>query len=694
MPSTDLSNAQATIWRERLAAFRADANCTSEAATAVSARRAARPEFLRTLEEFLNKTTDLKTLRDIYHRKSASEWASFGATGFSGAMVLNQLSKYLPDNDKVSEALRELMPAPKDEESAALTLRSFINFLNHARSSTKDGARLPSEGRIPFFASINWHIQCPDAWPPYYITARNALSANGLLAQKKSGPAGDYLAFRKVFMSLQRQLDVSMYELEHLLSWVGRDEGSSDPTENDSEDLPAGHVWLIALGQNADQWEQCFTDGVIAIGWNDLEDLREYETIDDIRSEIRSQRESNASPMNAGLACWQFANTMKEGDTVYVKRGRHSIIGYGIITSGYRFEEHRALAHVRSVKWLARGEWQPREKLLAMKTLTEIGRYPGLIVAIKNAIGSIPDEVQIPVPSPKPALREYSMEDACKDLFISRESIQEIQDLCLYKKNIILQGPPGVGKTYIASRIANLLVNSTDEEQIQRVQFHPSYSYEDFVQGLRPVEGGGFQRQDGPLLRFCKDALEDQDSRYVLIVDEINRGNVSKILGELLSLLEADKRDPKYGVCLAYAREEEPRFHLPPNLLVIGMMNTADRSLALVDYALRRRFAFISVEPAFGTDRFVQELTRRGVESIIRNIIQDRLGTLNEMISQDPTLGHGFMLGHSYFCHRAEAYDATWFNRIADYEIIPLLREYWFDNAKMLSRAIDVIRGE
>jgi len=173
--------------------------------------------------------------------------------------------------------------------------------------------------------------------------------------------------------------------------------------------------------------------------------------------------------------------------------------------------------------------------------------------------------------------------------------VRELVELCRYKKNIIIQGPPGVGKTFAASRLAHLLIGTTNEEQIQRVQFHPSYSYEDFVQGLRPVEGGGFVRKDGPLLSFCKDALEDQASPYVLIIDEINRGNISKILGDLLSLIEADKRDPRYGVTLAYARDDEPRFHVPPNLFVIGMMNTADRSLAFVDYALRRRFVFFDL---------------------------------------------------------------------------------------------------
>jgi MoxR-like ATPase len=271
--------------------------------------------------------------------------------------------------------------------------------------------------------------------------------------------------------------------------------------------------------------------------------------------------------------------------------------------------------------------------------------------------------------------------------------LRELVELCRYKKNIIIQGPPGVGKTFAASRLAHLLIGSTNEEQIQRVQFHPSYSYEDFVQGLRPVEGGGFVRKDGPLLSFCKDALEDQASPYVLIIDEINRGNVSKILGELLSLIEADKRDPRYGVTLAYARDDEPRFHVPPNLFVIGMMNTADRSLAFVDYALRRRFVFVDLEPAFGTDRFEADLTRRGVEASLRKTIQERLTALNARIASDPTLGPGFRVGHSYFCQRVDAYDEGWLRRIVEYEIVPLLREYWFDSPAKLDEALVELRG-
>jgi MoxR-like ATPase len=697
---TDISEEnQGVMWRERLAAFRSDAAWTNERDATNAARARARPEILEALGQYMSGATSLEDFRSVFDHKTRSEWASFSAKGMNGAMVLNQLAKHAPDVKRADAELKKLLAKPKDAAAAATALGAFAAYLRAARTEGPTGPKLPQEGRLRFFASVVWHVQEPEEWPAFYKSARVALSADGLYDPTGLDIADEYLAFRTAYQKLQQALDVSTWDLDSLLRWTERNDAAPSPEgpeDDEPEDTTAERVWLIALGKGSDQWEPCYRDGIIAIGWNRLGDLSQYPSLKAMREKLREGREDGVDPMNAGRACWQFVHEMREGDIVYVKRGRRVILGHGVITSGYRHDPERPLMNIRDVTWLARGEWKPREKPLAMKTLTEIGKYPALLKDIRAVIGTADEadeaDEEALVPK-KPIASAYVLEDAEKDLFLPSEQLRELVELCHYKRNIILQGPPGVGKTYTASRLAYLLIGSTNEQQIQRVQFHPSYSYEDFVQGLRPVEGGGFARKDGPLLSFCKDALEDQASPYVLIIDEINRGNVSKILGELLSLIEADKRDPRYGVTLAYARDDEPRFHVPPNLFVIGMMNTADRSLAFVDYALRRRFVFVDLPPAFELERFEADLTRRGVEASLRRTIRERLVALNERITADPTLGPGFCIGHSYFCQRVDAYDEAWFRRIVDYELVPLLREYWFDSPAKLDEAVAVLRG-
>jgi 5-methylcytosine-specific restriction enzyme B len=273
----------------------------------------------------------------------------------------------------------------------------------------------------------------------------------------------------------------------------------------------------------------------------------------------------------------------------------------------------------------------------------------------------------------------FGMAEALQEVFLSEAELIEAVELLRYKKNLVLQGPPGVGKTFIASRLARLLLGASDSERMAQVQFHQSYSYEDFIQGFRPSANGQFSLVDGPFLRICEQALQDPDLPYVLLIDEINRGNLSKIFGELLLLIEADKRSKGWSVNLTYSAEP---FHVPSNLHVIGTMNTADRSLALVDYALRRRFAFISIQPALGHPLFAQTLTSLGAVPALQALILQRINTLNRKICEDPNLGDGFAIGHSYFCHAPKGNDADldWYRRIVRTEIAPLLREYWFDD--------------
>lgn len=228
-----------------------------------------------------------------------------------------------------------------------------------------------------------------------------------------------------------------------------------------------------------------------------------------------------------------------------------------------------------------------------------------------------------------------------------------------------------------------------DPSRTRLVQFHQSYSYEDFVQGYRP-NGTGFQLRNGVFYEFCQEALRDLDQTYVFIIDEINRGNLSKILGELMMLIEPDKRKSEWGLKLAYAESAEDKFYVPPNVFLLGMLNTADRSLSVVDYALRRRFAFVTIDPEFEADSFKTYLSDSKVSDETISLIRKRIGALNEEIENDKNnLGKGFCIGHSFFCDPpspdldgeiTETLQHNWYERVIESEILPLLEEYWFDN--------------
>lgn len=269
--------------------------------------------------------------------------------------------------------------------------------------------------------------------------------------------------------------------------------------------------------------------------------------------------------------------------------------------------------------------------------------------------------------------KKYTEEDFLKDVFVKAEDLRTLKSLLLRKKNLILQGAPGVGKTYAAKRLAYAIMGEVDDERIEQVQFHQNYSYEDFMMGYKPNDDGGFDMLTGVFYNYCKKAAAaDRDKPYFFIIDEINRGNLSKIFGELLMLIENDYRDKP--IKLSYRDE---KFAVPSNLHIIGMMNTADRSLAMIDYALRRRFSFFEMKPGFESEGFKNYLD--SIQDSRLNKVVNAVIELNKSIESDDSLGSGFCIGHSYFCNLTTITD----NLLADiveYDIIPMLREYWFDN--------------
>lgn len=293
--------------------------------------------------------------------------------------------------------------------------------------------------------------------------------------------------------------------------------------------------------------------------------------------------------------------------------------------------------------------------------------------------------------NPAPRVNEpyaaYTKTDFLKDVYMSEDKYDRLVSVMKRKKNMILQGAPGVGKTFAAERLAYSMLGKKDTSHVSLIQFHQNYSYEDFIMGYRPTENG-FALTPGVFYEFCKKAQQHPREDYFFLIDEINRGNMSKIFGELLMLIENSYRGKP--VMLSSNGES---FTVPKNLYVIGMMNTADRSLAMIDYALRRRFSFIELEPGFETEGF--KAYQKGLGNEILDKLVAVVERLNEDIKNDSSLGKGFCIGHSYFCGLKNPKDCTvsWMREVVEYDILPMLEEYWFDSPAQVAKWESELRG-
>lgn len=454
--------------------------------------------------------------------------------------------------------------------------------------------------------------------------------------------------------------------------------------------IPAIGYWTLSVGTGGDHWDDFYENGIAAIGWDETGDLRQFNSKEDVRQKLLGISSGLTSSSNNAHACWQFANDVRIGDIIFAKRGIAKLLGYGVIEGDYKYDQNREeYKHVRKVKWLAKGEWDmPAGHTMALKTLTEITFYKSFVKLIAEKVGL--DLGQESVVEPL----QFTKADALAGLFMSPVKLDTILARLKRKKALILQGPPGVGKTFIARRLAFALMGKCDEHRVAMVQFHPSYGYEDFVQGYRPTQNGGLERRDGVFYQFVRLAQNDPSRDWFFIIDEINRGNLAKIFGELLMLIEADKRGIGHGIPLTYSETPDETFYLPTNLHFIGTMNTADRSLAMVDYALRRRFAFANLDPALDSQEFGIWLKERKASDALIIRIRTKIGTLNEIIDKERDLGPGFRIGHSFFCPQGDHLpDEAWYREVIAGEIQPLLEEY-FDSRERVEKLVADLLAE
>ena len=436
--------------------------------------------------------------------------------------------------------------------------------------------------------------------------------------------------------------------------------------------------WVIACGINSNQWDNFKNNNLIAIGWDNLGDLSKFKSKQEIFDKLKDERsEGDPDPRNDALCCYDFVNSMKVNDLVFVKKGTSKLVAYGKIIGDYKYDENLSeYRNIRSVEWIniKENEIDP----ITGKTLTNFNKYPETVEKYLKLMANDNN-------------KDLELNEL-KDTFFSEEFFNNIIDTLKVKKNIILQGPPGTGKTFISKKLAERITGK--KENIFSIQFHQSYSYEEFVVGYKPNSEGNFALQKGSLIQICEKAKQNENENFVMFIDEINRANISKVFGELLSLIENDKRGPENAVKILYS-ENDINFYIPGNLYFICAMNTADRSLKMVDYALRRRFSFFEFKPEFDKPEFKNFLKDRNVNAKTIDRIVNNISKVNQQISDDNfELGDGYCIGHSYFCPKGNSSDSfgdQWYEQIIEYEIKPLINEYYFDKPDQAKELIDTL---
>lgn len=555
----------------------------------------------------------------------------------------------------------------------------FVSCFDRAMSKKYVGNSKLTMGLYWIAPETYLNLDQRNVWYLYDSEKMDAAFIESLPEVEKRIPAEKYLEISdrvKAYLQTGTSPFKNFMELSYEAWRYSEEVNQAEKAKEKKEDRTSGaaigdagveskHYWLYAPATDASMWDEFWQKGIMGIGWYEIGDLRAFASKDEIKVRMKEVYSPDKEYKNDAHATWQFVHAMKPGDIVFVKKGMRFIVGRGIVESDYRYDEKGDAysRNIRKVKWTHRGMWNHPGQAV-MKTLTDITQKTEYVKKLESFFEDAP------VPPPDPPLLEYSPEDFLSEVFMDRKALDTLTGLVRVKKNVILQGAPGVGKTFAAKRLAYAMMGVKDPQRVEMVQFHQSYSYEDFIMGFRPT-AKGFKLRQGPFYTFCKTAEEDLENDYFFIIDEINRGNLGKIFGELFMLLENDKRGAE--VRLLHSDE---KFSVPRNVHLIGTMNTADRSLAMMDYALRRRFAFFGMKPGFGSAGFRRYQEKLKSEPFDRLIA--RVEALNAAIAEDEALGEGFAIGHSFFCNLEEA-GTKELLRIVDFELAPLLGEYWYD---------------
>lgn len=563
----------------------------------------------------------------------------------------------------------------------------FIKFFNLVMAQKGIGTSKLTSGLYwiapEFYVNLDsrsrWYIFETEKVPYEYISQNTKLK-NKISAEEYLEIIHElkiYLASTKT--SMKDFVDFS-YETWLYSEEVNKKNKGKVETTNADEDVEIVNYWTFSPEPEAANWEFFYQNGIISIGWDELENFSMYKDKQQIKEKLQEINKTKNRYNNIANAVWQFTKEMKVGDIVYAKKGQSKIIGWGEISSDHIYNPNEEFKNIRHVEWKEKGEWITPIKP-TNKTLTKITPYNEFVKKLNelfdpNDVDTI-EEKQISYP-------DYDSEAFLNDVFMTEENYHSLVELIKIKKNVILQGPPGVGKTFAAKRLAYSIMGLKAKDRVKMIQFHQSYSYEDFVMGFRPTETG-FKLHKGIFYNFCKQAEEDSENDYFFIIDEINRGNLSKIFGELFMLIENDKR----GIELDLLYVDE-KFSVPSNVYIIGMMNTADRSLAILDYALRRRFAFYDMSDGFSTIGF--KTYQENLQSAKFDELIQCVQELNNEIINDEMLGKGFIIGHSYFCNIQEV-SVSILSNIVEFEIIPMLKEYWFDEEPKIAIWTDRLRS-